>query len=225
MSASAERLLSLQSRIAAAAQKSGRSPEAITLVGVTKMHPFEQIEPFFAAGLREFGENRVQEALGKFQNADASRRLPARFHLIGPLQSNKAKKAVQFFDMIQTLDRLDLAQDLNRHAGDLGKKVRCLVEIKISPEDSKAGLAPERLDEFLSAATRFSNLTIEGLMGIPPATATGEAARPWFAQLRALRERARLPILSMGMSSDFEVAIEEGATMVRIGSVLFGARG
>jgi len=212
------------SRVAAAALRVGRRPEEVTVIAVSKTVPFEQVEPVRLAGIVEFGENRVQEALGKFQNTDGSRRIAGRFHLIGPLQSNKVKKAVAFFDMIQTLDRISLAEDIDRHAAELGKTIRCLVEIKISPEESKSGLAPEELSGFLDQLPRFKHIAVEGLMGIPPMTATGEASRLWFAKLRQLQEKTSLKTLSMGMSSDFEVAIEEGATMVRIGTALFGAR-
>jgi len=220
-----QRFQSILSRVGESARRSGRRPEDITVMAVTKTVPFERIEPVQSAGISHWGENRVQEALGKFQNADGSRRMGGQFHLIGPLQSNKAKKAVAFFDVIQTLDRVSLADDLDRHAAALGKVMRCLVEIKISPEMSKSGLSPDELPGFLDTVSRLKHVSVEGLMGIPPADATGNAARPWFAKLRNLLEKTPLKTLSMGMSSDFEVAIEEGATMVRIGSALFGARG
>lgn len=172
----------------------------------------------------DVGENRVQEALGKYLDGAGTKKIAARFHLLGPLQSNKAKKAAQFFDLIQSLDRLELAADLQRHAEALGKTVRCLVEVKVSQESTKSGLPPERLEDFLSAMQKFSRVTVEGLMGIPPLAALGEKARPYFAQLKALHDRVKLPVLSMGMSSDFEIAIEEGATMVRVGTALFGSR-
>ena len=173
--------------------------------------------------MTDFGENRVQEALAKFSDGEKGGKISGRFHLIGPLQTNKAKKAVQFFDVIQSLDRLELARELDRHARDAGKVMECLVEVKISDEPSKAGLAPETLPEFLEAVRQFPNVAIKGLMGIPPAAATGEKARPYFARLRALFEKTELEILSLGMSSDFETAIEEGSTMVRLGTALFGA--
>jgi len=145
-------------------------------------------------------------------------------HLIGPLQSNKAKKAVALFDVIQTLDRLELAQDLERHAAELGKIQDCLVQVKISNEFSKSGLDPAALPVFLEEVKAMPHLRVRGLMGIPPLAATGDAARPYFEHLRRLFEASRLEILSMGMSSDFEAAIKEGSTMVRIGTALFGGR-
>ena len=205
----------------AAARRSGRRPEDITLVAVTKTVPFERLPPFLEAGIRYVGENRVQEALAKYQNPDGSKRVPAELHLIGPLQSNKAKKAAAFFDMIQTLDRAELAEDLNRHAADQGRRVACLLEVKISPEPSKRGLEPARVLDFIERIKRCGALEVQGLMGMAPLHAD---PRPYFRALRALFEKAELKILSMGMSGDFEAAIEEGATMVRIGSALFGER-
>jgi pyridoxal phosphate enzyme (YggS family) len=214
----------VRQRIAEASRKAGRVPADVTLVAVTKTVLWEQVEPWIAAGVVDCGENRVQEALGKFATPEGSKKIAGRFHLIGPLQTNKAKKAVQFFDLIQSLDRLDLAKELNRHAAAAGKIMPCLVEVKVSDEPSKAGLAPEALREFLDAVRAFPHVAVQGLMGIPPANAAGDAARPYFARLRKLLETSGLKTLSMGMSSDFETAIEEGSTMVRLGTVLFGAR-
>ena len=207
-------------RIASAASRAHRAPSEITLVAVTKTVPYERLVPYFALGMKEVGENKVQEAMGKY----TAIRDDVKVHLIGPLQSNKAKKAVAFFDMIQSLDRLSLGADLNRCAGEEGKVLPCLIQVKISDEDSKSGLAPEALAALLDASAGWPNLRIEGLMGIPPLEATGDAARPYFERLRSLAERHTLKTLSMGMSSDFEAAIAEGSTMVRIGSALFGAR-
>ena len=145
-------------------------------------------------------------------------------HLIGPLQSNKAKKAVAFFDVIQSLDRWDLAEDLNRHAQAIGKVQDCLIEVKVSDEPSKSGVLPEAFPDFLSRVTTLPNLRTRGLMGIPSLSALGDAARPYFQRLQRLYQDSHLEILSMGMSSDFEVAIEEGSTMVRLGTILFGPR-
>jgi pyridoxal phosphate enzyme (YggS family) len=208
-----------------AARRSGRSPEKIALVAVTKNVSFEHILPLIEAGVQFFGENRVQEALSKYTNRPDRLKNPlSQLHLIGHLQSNKAKKAVQLFDMVQSLDSADLAEVLNQHAEEQRKPMPCLVEVKISPEATKTGLAPELLNEFLSRSAAWTFLKIKGLMGIAPQMPTAEDARPFFAKLRKLFEQSKLEVLSMGMSQDYEVAIEEGATMVRIGSALFGAR-
>jgi len=218
-----ERLLKVEERMESAARRAGRDAKGIALVAVTKTVPLDRILPFLQAGIQHVGENRVQEALTKSselrgQNAEI------KLHLIGPLQSNKAKKAVENFDVIQTLDRWEIAQDLERHAGALGKTQDCLVQVKISDELSKSGLDPMALPEFIDKVIALPHLRIRGLMGIPPLTAVGDKARPYFSTLRTLFERSRLEILSMGMSSNFEAAIEEGSTMVRIGRALFGPR-
>jgi len=221
MESAADRLGSVLEKIDKASRHAGRHPQDITLIAVTKTISLERVLPYLQAGIHHIGENRVQEALIKYSTP-----LPfhPKFHLIGQLQSNKVKKAIEFFDMIQSLDRIDLADDLNRHAQALGKVVPCLIEVKISPEQTKAGLEPDQLEAFLSQLKSRASLAIKGLMGIAPLGADGESARPFFARLRKLFEKAKLEILSMGMSSDFEVAIEEGATMVRLGTALFGAR-
>jgi PLP dependent protein len=219
-----ESLGRVQERIQKAARRSGRRVEDITLVAVTKTIALEKVLPFVQAGVRHLGENRVQEALLKYQKSDGSRLVVSEMHLLGPLQTNKAKKAAAFFDVIQSLDREELAVSLDRHAGELDKRLACLVEVKISPETTKSGVPPERLDEFFDALKERSHLEIKGLMGIPPPAHSPETARPYFARLRELFEKFKLQILSMGMSSDFEVAIEEGSTMVRIGTALFGER-
>jgi pyridoxal phosphate enzyme (YggS family) len=212
-------------RIQQAAKRSGRDPQKIALVAVSKTVPFDRISPFIQAGVRTLGENRVQEAVAKFGEDRAKSLHPdVQLHLIGHLQSNKAKKAVELFDMIQSLDGPELGVNLNRHAGEAGRTVDCLVQVKISDEVTKEGLAPERLDDFLGQALSWKNIRIRGLMGIAPLTVTGEKARPFFARLRGLFEKTKLDILSMGMSQDFEAAIAEGSTMVRIGTALFGAR-
>jgi PLP dependent protein len=220
-----ERFNQVVERIQKAAQRSGRDPQKIALVAVSKTVPFDRLSPFIQAGVRTLGENRVQEALAKFGEGQAKTLHPdVQLHLIGHLQANKAKKAVGLFDMVQSLDRVELGDDLNRHAGDAGRQLPCLVQVKISSEPTKEGLAPERLEEFMERAVSWRNLNIQGLMGIAPQTASGDAARPFFARLRGLFEKTTLSILSMGMSQDFEAAIAEGATMVRLGSALFGAR-
>lgn len=225
MESAAERLNRVQERIQAAARRSGRDPQKIDLVAVTKSVSFAHVVPLLQAGVSTLGENRVQEAQTKFGDHQAQRINPhAQLHLIGQLQTNKAKKAVQLFDMVQSLDRPDLGEALNRHAKDLNKSLPCLVEVKISPEATKTGLPPEQLKDFLARSAAWTSLRIKGLMGIAPYADDSEAARPFFAKLRRLFEETKLDILSMGMSRDFEVAIEEGATMVRIGTALFGSR-
>jgi len=256
MSEARDRILAVQERIETAACRAGRDPKDITLVAVTKTIDLERVLPYVQAGIRNLGENRVQEALAKFSSsppvAGGGSMDPLRpiLHLIGPLQSNKAKKAVELFDVIQTLDRWDLAEDLSRHAGALNKIQDCLVQLKISAELSKSGLAPEALPEFLEKLKGLPHLRIRGLMGIPPLSAAGDAARPYFQRLRCLFEemakavsgfrfqvsdpskletrnlKLALPfdVLSMGMSSDFALAIAEGSTLIRVGSALFGPR-
>ncbi len=211
-------------RRAKAAERAGRDPKSVTLLAVTKTVPLERVLPFIEAGIHHIGENRLQEALTKYSGLRTRDSESLTMHLIGPLQSNKAKKAAGFFDVIQTLDRWELAEDLNRHAGELGKVLDCLVQIKISDEPTKSGLDSAALPEFISRVATLPHLKIRGLMGIPPLTATGDASRPYFARLRKLFENAKLNVLSMGMSSDFEIAIEEGSTLVRLGTALFGSR-
>ncbi len=233
MDSASDRLMRIQETIAQAARRSGRSAADVTLLAVTKTVPLERVIPFLEAGIHQVGENRVQEAMQKYLVDRAPWTVQPTFHLIGQLQSNKAKKAVSFFDVIQSLDRLNLAKDIDRHAQEAGKTQNCLIEIKISSEESKSGLDPDTLGEFLAEAKGLQNLVIAGLMGIPPASAEGERARPYFRRLRKLFEESLpcfrstvcgAPVLSMGMSSDYEVAIEEGSTMIRLGTALFGQR-
>jgi hypothetical protein len=222
-----ERFNRVFERIQKAAQRVGRNPQEITLVAVTKSVPLDQVLPFLQAGVCEIGENRVQEALAKYGQPTGIKRndLPTlRLHMVGHLQRNKVKKAVPLFDMVQSLDSVELAEDLDRQARALQKVLPCLVEVKVSPEPTKTGLPPDQLEDFLLRAERWTWLRIQGLMGIPPAGLSAEESRPFFAKLRQLFEKVRLEILSMGMSADFEVAIEEGATMVRLGTALFGSR-
>ncbi|RYG57032.1 YggS family pyridoxal phosphate-dependent enzyme, partial [bacterium] len=186
------------------------------------------LEPFFVEGLQNFGENYVQEGLPKvkfFRERD----LNATWHLIGALQSNKAREAVAHFDLIHSLDRLSLAKELDKEARKLGKIQRVLIQVNVGHEDSKAGADPEAVPQLLEACSAFSNLQVEGLMSLPPYNDDAEQTRPYHRHLRELREtlmssKHPLPILSMGMSRDFEIAIEEGATHVRIGTALFGTR-
>jgi PLP dependent protein len=220
-----DRLASVRAGIAAAAVRSGRSPEAVTLVAVSKTIPVEGIREALSAGVSILGENRVQEAREKIA------RLPglASWHLIGHLQTNKAKLAVQLFDCIHSLDSVRLAEELDRHAEAAGKVQRCLVEVNVGEETQKSGAPEAEVRLILEAARQLRHVRIEGLMAVPPFLEEPEAVRPFFRRLRLLRDslcrEGHPPVeLSMGMSHDFETAIEEGATMVRIGTALFGPR-
>jgi PLP dependent protein len=227
-----ENIARVRERIAAAARRAGRNPDEITLMGVSKIFPAESIVEAYAAGLRIFGENRVQEFASK---ASALRNLPdAEWHLIGHLQTNKAAKAVELFDAIDSVDSVRTAEKLNTSARGLGKTLSVLIEINVGGEPAKSGLAPDsdELEQLLLGAPLWPSLKIRGLMTVPPYTDDPEGSRPHFRQLREIRKRlaARglpgidLAVLSMGMSHDFEVAIEEGATCVRVGTAIFGER-
>jgi pyridoxal phosphate enzyme (YggS family) len=226
-----DNLAAIRERMARAAKKAGRNPDDIALMAVTKTQPAEQIIEAYEAGQRLFGENRVQEFGDKF--GALARLRGARFHMIGHLQSNKAAKAAEIFHAVDSVDSLKLAERLNAAAEKLGKTLDVLVEINIGGEEAKSGIAPEsELEEILRGAPEWKSLRIRGLMTVPPFTDDPEGARPYFSKLRELRDRlaARqlqavgLDQLSMGMSHDFEVAIEEGSTCVRIGTGIFGER-
>jgi PLP dependent protein len=228
----AENIAEVRKRIAASAHRAGRDPEKITLMGVSKTFPPESVREAYGAGLRVFGENRVQEFIGKVA---ALRDLQeAEWHMIGHLQSNKAAPAAEAFFAIDSLDSLKLAEKLNASAEKLGKKLSILIEINVAGESAKSGLAPdsEELEELLSAAPRLGQLEFRGWMTVPPFTEDPQQARPYFRKLRALRDQIaarHLPavfmhVLSMGMSHDFEVAIEEGSTCLRVGTAIFGQR-
>lgn len=204
-------------RIAAAAEGAGRSPEDVTLVAVSKQQADEKIDAMLAAGQRVFGENRVQEAMGRW----IPRREGVELRLIGPLQSNKVREAVALFDVIETVDREKLAEALARELARSGTAVRLYVQVNTGDEPQKAGVAPAAADAFI-ARCRDLGLTIEGLMCIPP---EAEPAGPHFALLAKIAARNGLSKLSMGMSADYETAVRSGATSVRVGSALFGARG
>jgi pyridoxal phosphate enzyme (YggS family) len=204
-------------RIARAAQAAGRDPKAVELVAVSKLQPWSAVEPVLAAGQKVFGENRVQEAQGRW----TERRGEIVLHLIGPLQTNKAADAVAFFDVIETLDREKLARVLAEGIQKQGKAPRLFVQVNTGEEPQKAGVAPGEADAFLEACRTTYGLAPEGLMCIPP---VGEPAGPHFALLAKIAERNGLAKLSMGMSDDFETAIRFGATSVRVGSAVFGAR-
>jgi PLP dependent protein len=227
-----ENIALVRERIAVAARRAGRDPSSITLMAVSKTFPVESIRDAHAAGIRVLGENKVQEFGGK---ADALRGLPdAHWHFIGHLQSNKAAKAVELFDAIDSVDSVKLAERLNAAAGAAGKPLSVLIEVNVGGEAAKNGLEPksEELDRILTRAAQWKNLSIQGLMTVPPYAGDPEQARPFFRQLRALREEiasrclpgVSMDTLSMGMSHDFEVAIEEGSTCVRVGTAIFGER-
>ncbi|HEV7921306.1 MAG TPA: YggS family pyridoxal phosphate-dependent enzyme [Thermoanaerobaculia bacterium] len=215
-----ENVAAVRSRIGAACARSGRNAGEITLVAVSKTFPAEAVEEAFAAGIGEVGENRVQEARDKKPLVKAS----GRWHLIGHLQSNKAKDAVRLFDMIQSVDSEALAGKLARAAEGEGKRQEILLQVNIGREPQKSGIDPDEVERLAASIRNVAALQLQGLMAIPPA-GEAEQTRRWFRELRLLRDRIGAQHLSMGMSEDFEVAIEEGSTMVRVGRAIFGARG
>lgn len=216
-----ERLVEIRHAIARAAHEAGRQEGAVTLVAVSKTFTADEIAPVLDAGQRVFGENRVQEAKTKWP-ALKERFSGVELHLIGPLQSNKAREAVQLFDVIETVDRESLAEELAKEIARTGRAPRLLVQVNTGEEPQKAGLAPHEVDAFLEACRDRWKLQVEGLMCIPPAD---QPPSPHFALLRVIAERNGLKTLSMGMSADFEEAIQLGATHVRVGSAIFGHRG
>ena len=227
-----ENIARVREQIAAAARRAGRQPEGISLMAVSKTFAPVKIREAYEAGVRLFGENRVQEFAGK---SDAVRDLrDAEWHMIGHLQSNKAVKAAELFSGVDSLDSLRLAEKLNAAAQQLEKKLPVLIEINLGGEAGKSGVAPnsQELDDVLKAAPRLEHLEFRGLMTIPPFTEDAEGSRVYFRQLRELRDQVaarklsavHLETLSMGMSHDFEVAIEEGSTCVRVGTAVFGGR-
>lgn len=226
MSEIADRLQEIRSRLAAAEQRSGRTPGAVDLLAVSKTYPVEVIQQAVDAGQIEFGENRVQEIVLK------QPQLPAKlqWHLIGPLQSNKVRKVLPLVQMIHAVDSVDIARDINRIAGELGLHPKVLLEINLAAESSKHGFAAQAIHEKLEELYSLDRLYIQGVMCIPPFDPVAEKSRRYFVQLREIRDGleklggAPLPVLSMGMSHDFEIAVEEGATLVRVGGAIFGAR-
>lgn len=216
----AGRLAAVRARIAAAAAAAGRAPESVALVAVPKTFGPERIRPALAAGQREFGENRVQEAMGKWPALKAEA-ADARLRLIGPLQTNKARDAAALFDVIETVDRPRLAAALAREFDRSGRRPPCYVEVNTGAEPQKAGALPADADRFIESCRREYGLPIAGLMGLPP---LGADPAPHFAMLRRIAARNGLAELSMGMTADFEIAIAEGATHVRIGTAIFGPR-
>jgi PLP dependent protein len=224
-----ENLSRIQERIAAAARRAGRQPEEITLIGVSKTHPAEAIREAFDAGLRHFGENRVQEWEGK---RGAIEDLRATWHLIGHLQSNKSARAAKLFHCVDSVDDFTLAQRLDRAREEQGapQKLRVLLEVRVANEETKNGVEIANVAALAEKTSSLSRLEFAGLMCIPPFLENPEEVRPYFRKLRAIRDdlqknlHLELPVLSMGMSHDFEIAIEEGATEVRVGTLLFGGR-
>jgi len=211
---------SVQARIAAAAQRVCRSPQEVQLVAVSKKVSPEVVEEALAAGVTVFGENKVQEAKAKIPQVSSR----AHWHMLGHLQSNKARDAVTLFELIHSVDSVKLAAELDRWAERDGKTQRILLEVNVSGEMSKFGLKPEELPGTLSEINLMSRLEVHGLMTMAPFAEDTEKARPFFRRLRALAHDLGLQQLSMGMSHDFEVAIEEGATLVRVGTAIFGER-
>jgi hypothetical protein len=219
-----ERLEQVENRIAKALARAGRRRPDITLLAVTKKFPASTIREAYDLGLREFGENYVQEF--EVKRLELGECPAARFHLIGHLQSNKTRKAAEIFQVIQTVDTAKLAKRLDDDVGRIrpGDALDVMIEVKLSPEETKSGAAPEDLPAVVEGIRSCANLRLLGLMTIPPWTDEGERSRPYFARLRRLAEENHLSRLSMGMSHDFEVAIEEGATIIRVGTALFGPR-
>lgn len=226
-----ERLEDVRERIHAAADRVNRAIDQITLIAITKTHPTEVIAAGLELGIKDFGENRVQEAEGKIVELG---RNAARWHLVGHLQANKARRAVTLFDLIHSLDSVALAQRLDRLCADEGRaELPVLIQIDLGGEETKTGIEARALPELLDALKDCQRLRLVGLMTLPPYFEDPECARPYFKTLRQLRDELQLQgrfgespgELSMGMSHDFEIAIEEGATMVRVGTAIFGERG
>ncbi len=217
----------VRERIVRACTDAGRSPEEVTLVAVTKTWPVDLVIQAISAGLADFGENRLQEAVDKIGTETWPREIT--WHFIGHLQRNKAKKAVDLFDLIETVDSLKLAADLDRHAENAGRVLPVLLQVNVGDDPRKWGVRPEEAAGIAESIRALPHVDLRGLMTVPPYTEDPAGARPYFAELRRLRDGLEgvagpLPELSMGMSHDFEEAIREGATIVRVGSALFGTR-
>ena len=210
----------VRERVARAAERAGRRAEDVLLVGVSKTVDVARIRAAIAAGLGALGENRVQEARDKVSDVGRS----VQWHLVGHLQTNKVRDALDLFDVIHSVDRIDLARELDRRARAKGRTIDAFVQVNVGGELSKGGWPPEAIETAVGAVSALAGLKVRGLMTIPPAVERPEDARAWFRTMRKLAERHGLPELSMGMSADFEVAIEEGATMVRVGTAVFGPR-
>jgi len=225
----ADRLTEVRARIERAARSAGRDPSSVTLVAVSKTFPVEAVRQAYEAGQREFGENRVQEAL---QKIGAAPDLEIRWHLLGHLQTNKARKAAPAFAMIQSVDSVELLEKLDAAAAESGHSPQLLIQVDLAGEATKFGVPPADVPRLFDAALACHAARVVGLMTLPPLPEISEDARPWFRQLRDLRDgwlasgvpAAMLRHLSMGMSGDFEVAVAEGATLVRVGTAIFGER-
>jgi pyridoxal phosphate enzyme (YggS family) len=221
-----ENLLTVKARIDDAATRAGRDPAQITLIAVSKTVEIERIREAISEGMTVFGENYVQEARTKIEEIG---RRGVQWHFIGHLQTNKAKYAVRLFDLIHAVDSIKVAKELDKRGAAAGKVMDCLIEVNISQEESKFGITSEYTRTLAQEMTKLKNISLKGLMTMPPYFDDPEPARPYFIALRTLQETIAqdgipLPELSMGMSTDFEVAIEEGATMVRVGRAIFGER-
>jgi pyridoxal phosphate enzyme (YggS family) len=222
----AANLETIRQRIRAACERAGRNPDSVTLLAVSKTHPPETIKAAADCGQIFFGENKVQEARAKIPLCPGK----LRWHFIGHLQSNKCRDAVELFEMIQSVDSLSLAQEIDNRAEQAARRMPVLLEVNVAGEASKFGYPPERLLAELKQLNALPRLEMHGLMTVPPWSPEAEESRPHFRRLRELKQRAEqvlgapLPHLSMGMSGDFEIAIEEGATIVRVGTALFGPR-
>ena len=227
-----DNIASLRERISQAAARAGRNPDSVTLMAVSKVVEAERIRQAYESGVRVFGENRVQEFEGKA--AALAELKDAEWRLIGHVQTNKAKKALELFHAVDSLDSVRLAEKLNLAAQQANKVLPVLIEINVGGEESKSGVAPDspELEDLLQNAQRFEHLQVRGLMTIPPYTEDPLASRPYFRRVRELRDAIanrklsgiRMDVLSMGMSHDFEIAIEEGSTCVRVGTAIFGER-
>jgi PLP dependent protein len=227
MSGISDNIQRVRERMEQACSRSGRRLDEVLLVAVSKTLPAARIREALDAGLTQFGENYIQEAQKKIEALQEGT-----WHFIGHLQRNKARTAVKLFSMIETVDRLSLAEELNRQARESGKVLEVLIQVNEAQEESKSGLPPDQVPALFEAASSLPGLRIRGLMAIPPYDPDPESSRPWFRSLYRWREKWRnqfpsldLSLLSMGMSHDFETAIEEGATLIRVGTALFGARG
>ena len=226
MSAIETNLESVRAQISEAAQKAQRSPDDVELIAISKTHPAESVREAHQAGQMVFGESRVQEARLKIPDLPSA----LRWHFVGHLQKNKIRHALPLFELFHSIDSLDLARDVDRIADEAGLHPRVLLEVNVSGEGSKFGFSPENLRLAMEPLLALPRLAIEGLMTVPPLAPKAEMSRPFFAQLRQLRDQLekefalRLPELSMGMTNDFATAVEEGATMVRVGTAIFGER-
>jgi pyridoxal phosphate enzyme (YggS family) len=226
MNSIAENLERVRRQIASAAAKSGRSPDAVELVAITKMHPAEKVREAVEAGQGLFGESRVQEARAKIPELPSN----IRWHFVGHLQKNKVRQALPLFEMTHSVDSLALAQDINRIAEEEGLHPRVLLEVNVAGEGSKFGFSSEKIRDQMEELLALSRLSILGLMTIPPLAKESETSRKYFVQLRELRDRLQTEFrvdfaqLSMGMTQDFPIAVEEGATLVRVGTAIFGER-